>query len=119
MLIPGSKVYVSDNTGVSKIRLFNLLRKKRCSAGDPCVASSIKLRFKKRISRGEVVKALIIRTKAKHRKINNVRVRFTRNESILITHDLSPVGTKVKGPGLKELRIRKYIRILPNIRLVI
>lgn len=107
---------VADNTGVKEIMCIRVLggtRRRYASVGDIIVASVKKASPDGMVAKGEVVKAVIVRTKNALKRPDGTSIRFDENAAIIIREDKTPRGTRVFGPIARELRDKKdYGKIL-------
>jgi len=106
---------VADNTGARAVRCFKVLggsRRRYAGVGDVVVGSVIKVIPGSDVQRGEVVKGVIVRTKAPVRRADGSYVRFDRNAIVLLQPDGNPRGTRIFGAIPRELRYRNYMRII-------
>lgn len=107
---------VADNTGVKEIMCIRVLggtRRRYASVGDIIVASVKKASPDGMVAKGEVVKAVVVRTKNALKRPDGTSIRFDENAAIIIREDKTPRGTRVFGPIARELRDKKdYGKIL-------
>ncbi|NLW51036.1 MAG: 50S ribosomal protein L14 [Candidatus Brocadiaceae bacterium] len=106
---------VADNTGARAVRCFKVLGGSRhtyASVGDVVVGSVIKVIPGSDVKRGEVVRGVIVRTKAPVRREDGSYVRFDSNAIVLLQPDGNPRGTRIFGAIPRELRYRNYMRII-------
>jgi len=106
---------VADNSGAKKIQCIQVLggsRRRWGTIGDVIVASVKEAIPNSNISKGQVVKAVIVRTKKEIRRKDGSYVRFDDNAAVVIDNNGDPKGTRIFGPVARELRQRKYMRIL-------
>lgn len=107
---------VADNTGAKEIMCIRVLggtRRRYASVGDVIVASVKKASPDGMVAKGEVVKAVIVRTKNALKRPDGTSIRFDENAAIIIREDKTPRGTRVFGPIARELRDKKdYGKIL-------
>ncbi|MBQ3876150.1 MAG: 50S ribosomal protein L14 [Oscillospiraceae bacterium] len=107
---------VADNTGAKEIMCIRVLggtRRRYASVGDIIVASVKKASPDGMVAKGEVVKAVVVRTKNALKRPDGTSIRFDENAAILIREDKTPRGTRVFGPIARELRDKKdYGKIL-------
>jgi large subunit ribosomal protein L14 len=106
---------VADNTGARAVRCFKVLGGSRhtyASVGDVVVGSVIKVIPGSDVRRGEVVRGVIVRTKAPVRREDGSYVRFDNNAIVLLQPDGNPRGTRIFGAIPRELRHRNYMRII-------
>ena len=110
-----SYLKVADNTGAKEIHCIRVLggsRRKYGNIGDVIVASVRKAAPGGTVKKGEVVKAVIVRTKRGVRREDGSYVRFDENAAVIIKEDKNPKGTRIFGPVARELRERDYMKIL-------
>ena len=110
-----SYLKVADNTGAKEshcIRVLGGSRRKYGNIGDVIVASVRKSTPGGTVKKGEVVKAVIVRTKKGVRRSDGTYVRFDENAAVLIKDDKNPKGTRIFGPVARELRDKEYMKIL-------
>ncbi len=107
---------VADNTGAKEIMCIRVLggtRRRYASVGDIIVASVKKVSPDGMVAKGEVVKAVVVRTKNALKRPDGTSIRFDENAAIIIREDKTPRGTRVFGPIARELRDKKdYGKIL-------
>lgn len=107
---------VADNTGAKEIMCIRVLggtRRRYASVGDIIVASVKKASPDGMVAKGEVVKAVVVRTKNALKRPDGISIRFDENAAIIIREDKTPRGTRVFGPIARELRDKKdYGKIL-------
>ena len=106
---------VADNTGAKEIKCIRVLggsKRKYGSIGDVIVASVRKAAPGGQVKKGEVVKAVIVRTCSAVRRADGTYVRFDDNAAVLIKDDKNPRGTRIFGPVARELRDKDYMKIL-------
>ena len=110
-----SYLKVADNTGAKEIHCIRVLggsRRKFGNIGDIIVASVRKAAPGGTVKKGEVVKAVIVRTKRGVRREDGSYVRFDENAAVIIKEDKNPRGTRIFGPVARELREKDYMKIL-------
>ena len=115
MIQSESYLKVADNTGAKEIHTIRVLggsRRKYGNIGDVIVASVRKATPGGTVKKGEVVKAVIVRTKRGVRREDGTYVRFDENAAVIIKEDRNPRGTRIFGPVARELRDREYMKIL-------
>jgi large subunit ribosomal protein L14 len=106
---------VADNTGAKEIKCIRVLGgsgRKYGSIGDVIVASVRKAAPGGTVKKGEVVKAVIVRTAKGVHRADGTYVRFDENAAVLIREDKNPRGTRIFGPVARELRDKEYMKIL-------
>ena len=110
-----SYLKVADNTGAKEIHCIRVLggsRRKYGNIGDVIVASVRKATPGGTVKKGDVVKAVIVRTKRGVRRENGIYVRFDENAAVIIKEDKNPKGTRIFGPVARELREKDFMKIL-------
>ena len=110
-----SYLKVADNTGAKEIHCIRVLggsKRKFGNIGDVIVASVRKAAPGGTVKKGEVVKAVIVRTKRGVRREDGTYVRFDENAAVIIKEDRNPRGTRIFGPVARELREKDYMKIL-------
>ena len=106
---------VADNTGAKEIKCIRVLggsKRKYGNIGDVIVASVRKATPGGTVKKGDVVKAVIVRTKRGVRREDGSYVRFDENAAVIIKEDRNPKGTRIFGPVARELREKDYMKIL-------
>ena len=106
---------VADNTGAKEIKTIRVLggsKRKYGNIGDVVVASVRKAQPGGTVKKGEVVKAVIVRSAKGVRRADGTYVRFDDNAAVLIKDDRNPRGTRIFGPVARELRDKDYMKIL-------
>ena len=106
---------VADNTGAKEIKCIRVLggsKRKYGNIGDVIVASVRKAAPGGQVKKGDVVKAVIVRSCRGVRRADGTYVRFDENAAVLIREDKTPRGTRIFGPVARELRDKEYMKIL-------
>ena len=115
MIQEESYLKVADNTGAKEIKTIRVLggsKRKFGNIGDVVVASVRKAAPGGQVKKGEVVKAVIVRSAKGVRRNDGTYVRFDDNAAVLIKDDKNPRGTRIFGPVARELRDKDYMKIL-------
>ena len=115
MIQQESYLKVADNTGAKEIHCIRVLggsKRKFGNIGDVIVASVRKATPGGTVKKGEVVKAVIVRTKRGVRREDGTYVRFDENAAVIIKEDRNPKGTRIFGPVARELREKDFMKIL-------
>ena len=115
MIQTESYLKVADNTGAKEIHTIRVLggsKRKFGNIGDVIVASVRKAAPGGTVKKGDVVKAVIVRTKRGVRREDGSYVRFDENAAVIIKEDRNPKGTRIFGPVARELREKDYMKIL-------
>ena len=115
MIQEESYLKVADNTGAKEIHTIRVLggsKRKYANIGDVVVASVRKAAPGGTVKKGDVVKAVIVRTKRGVRREDGTYVRFDENAAVIIKEDKNPKGTRIFGPVARELRDKDFMKIL-------
>ena len=115
MIQEESYLKVADNTGAKMLKTIRVLggsRRKYGNIGDVVVASVRKAAPGGSVKKGDVVKAVIVRSVRGVRRGDGSYVRFDENAAVIIKEDKTPQGTRIFGPVARELRDKDYLRIL-------
>ena len=115
MIQTESYLKVADNTGAKEIHTIRVLggsKRKYGNIGDVIVASVRKAAPGGTVKKGDVVKAVIVRSKRGVRREDGTYVRFDENAAVIIKEDRNPKGTRIFGPVARELREKDYMKIL-------
>jgi large subunit ribosomal protein L14 len=110
-----SRLEVADNSGARKVACIRVLggsRRKYASVGDVIVVSIKEAIPNARVKRGEVRRAVVVRTKKNIGRSDGSHIRFDENAAVLIDAQKEPVGTRIFGPVARELRGRGFMRII-------
>lgn len=105
---------VADNTGAKEIMCIRVLggtRRRYANIGDVIVASVKKATPGGTVKKGDVVKAVIVRSRKGMRRDDGSYIRFDENAAVIINPDKNPVGTRIFGPVARELRDKDYLKI--------
>ena len=115
MIQQESFLKVADNTGAKEIKCIRVLggsKRKYGNIGDVIVASVRKSTPGGTVKKGEVVKAVIVRSSKGVRRADGSLIRFDGNAVVLLNSKLEPVGTRIFGPVTRELRTEKFMKIV-------
>lgn len=110
-----SKLVVADNSGAKKIQCIKVLggsKKRYARIGEIIVASVKEANVGGAAKKGDVVKAVIVRTKKEIRRTDGSYIRFDDNAAVIINNQNEPIGTRIFGPVAKELREKKFMKII-------
>ena len=110
-----SIVDVADNSGARKISVINPIggsTGRYARLGDIVTASVKEATPDSNVKKGQVVKAVIVRTRKEYRRRDGTYIRFDQNAAVLINETGEPVGTRVFGPVARELREKKFLKIV-------
>jgi len=106
---------VADNSGAKKLFCIKVLggsKRKYASVGDIIVVSVKEAIPNAKVKKGEVAKAVIVRTKKPIARSDGSYIRFDENSAVLITKDNEPIGTRIFGPVARELRAKRFMKII-------
>ena len=115
MIQQESRLKVADNTGAKEVLCIRVLggtRRKYARVGDQIVVSVKKAIPGGMIKKGDVVKAVVVRTKKEIKRKDGSHIRFDDNAAVLLDNQMEPRGTRVFGPVARELRERQYMKIV-------
>lgn len=106
---------VADNSGAKSVMCIKVLgdSKRRYARIGDIIAASVKTSIPGgTVKKGQVVKAVIVRTKKEFRRPDGSYIRFDENAAVIINKDSNPIGTRIFGPVARELREKNYMRIV-------
>ena len=106
---------VADNSGAKKVMCVKVLggsKRKYASIGDVIVVSIKEAIPNAKVKKGDVAKAVIVRTKKEIARVDGTYIRFDTNSAVLINKDNEPIGTRIFGPVARELRAKKFTKII-------
>jgi len=116
MIQMGTMLLVADNSGARRLQAIRQLggsaAPRYAGLGDIVVCSVKEAAPESEIKKGSVVKAVVVRTKSRARRRDGTYIRFDENAVVLITAEHDPVGTRVFGPVARELRERRFMKIV-------
>ena len=115
MIQQETRLHVADNTGAKELLAIRVLggsKRRYAGIGDVIVASVRKAAPGGQVKKGDVVKAVVVRTSKAVRRADGTYVRFDDNAAVLIKDDKNPRGTRIFGPVARELRDKDYMKIL-------
>src|SRR6187431_2302138 len=110
-----STLDVADNSGAKKVMCIRVLggtKRKYASVGDVIVVSIREAIPNSKVKKGDVAKAVIVRTKKELGRPDGSYIRFDGNSAVLINKDNEPIGTRIFGPVARELRAKKFMKII-------
>ena len=110
-----TRLKVADNTGAKELMCIHVLGgtgRKYASVGDIVVASVKKAAPGGMVKKGDVVKAVIVRTAKSIRRSDGTYIRFDENAAVIVKEDKNPTGTRIFGPVARELREKNFLKIL-------
>jgi large subunit ribosomal protein L14 len=115
MILMRTNLDVADNSGARRVQCIKVLggsRRRFATVGDVIVVSVKEAIPRGRVKKGEVQKAVIVRTAKEVRRPDGSTIRFDRNAAVLINNQMEPIGTRIFGPVTRELRAKKFTKIL-------
>jgi len=115
MVMLGTRLDVADNTGAKEIECFHVeggSKKRYATVGDTIIASVKSALPNAPIKKGEIVRAVVIRTKKEIRRKDGSYIRFDRNSAVIINQQNEPKGTRIFGPVARELRDKNFTKII-------
>ena len=115
MVLTTSSLDVADKSGAKKIMCIRVLggtKRKYASIGDVIVVSIKEAIPNAKVKKGEVAKAVIVRTKKEVSRADGSYIRFDTNSAVLVDKDNEPVGTRIFGPVARELRAKRFMKII-------
>ncbi|THB67177.1 MAG: 50S ribosomal protein L14 [Desulfovibrio sp.] len=110
-----SKLDVADNSGAKKIQCIKVLggsRRRYAGIGDIIVITIKEAMPHSKVKKGEVMKAVVVRTKKEIRRPDGSYIRFDNNSAVLLNNQMEPVGTRIFGPVARELRQKNFMKIV-------
>lgn len=110
-----SNLDVADNSGARRVQCIKVLggsKRKYASIGDIIVVSVKEAIPRGRVKKGDVMRAVVVRTAKGVRRVDGSLIRFDRNAAVLVNNQGEPIGTRIFGPVTRELRARKHMKIV-------
>jgi len=115
MIQTESNLDVADNSGAKRVQCIKVLggsKRRFASVGDVIVVAVQEAIPRGKVKKGEVVQAVIVRTAFPVRRPDGSAIRFDRNAAVLINKQREPIGTRIFGPVVRELRGKKFMKII-------
>ncbi|HHU17067.1 MAG: 50S ribosomal protein L14 [Anaerovoracaceae bacterium] len=115
MIQPESRLRVADNSGAKEVLCIRILggtRRKYANIGDVIVCAVKEATPGGVVKKGDVVRAVVVRTKHGTRRADGSYVKFDQNAAVIIKEDKNPVGTRIFGPVARELRDKSFMKIV-------
>jgi large subunit ribosomal protein L14 len=106
---------VADNSGARRVQCVKVLggsKRRTASVGDTIVVTVKEAIPRGKVRKGELHRAVVVRTAKEIRRPDGSAIRFDRNAAVLITPQGEPIGTRIFGPVTRELRARQYMKII-------
>ena len=110
-----SKLFVADNSGARKIQCIKVLggsKRRFASIGDIIVVSIKDALPRAKVKKGDVYKAVIVRTSKDFKRPDGTAIRFDKNAAVLLDKQEEPIATRIFGPVTRELRNKKFMKII-------
>jgi len=110
-----SNLDVADNSGARKVQCIKVLggsKRKYASVGDIIVVSVKEAIPRGRVKKGDVRKAVVVRTAKEIRREDGTAIRFDRNAAVILNNAGDPIGTRIFGPVVRELRSKNFMKII-------
>jgi large subunit ribosomal protein L14 len=115
MIHPESRLEVADNTGAKEVMCIKVLggsKRKTASVGDIIVVSIKDAIPRGKVKKGEVHRAVIVRTRKEISRPDGSAIRFDKNAAVIINKQNEPIGTRIFGPVTRELRAKQFMKIV-------
>lgn len=115
MIQAETRLKVADNSGAKEIYCIKVLggsKRRYAGVGDIIVVSVKEAIPHSKVKKGDILKAVIVRTKKEIRRLDGSYIRFDDNSAVLLSASMEPVGTRIFGPVARELRAKNYMKII-------
>ena len=115
MIQTESKLKVADNSGAKLLLCIKVLggsKRRYATVGDVIVVSVKEAMPNSKVKKGDVMKAVIVRTKKEVSRVDGSYIKFDDNSAVLITQQNEPIGTRIFGPVARELRAKNFMKIV-------
>lgn len=115
MIQTESVLKVADNSGAKLVKCIKVLggsRRRYAGIGDIIVVSVAESMPNSKVKKGSIMKAVVVRTKRESRRSDGSYIRFDENSAVILNANKEPVGTRIFGPVARELRLRKFMKIV-------
>lgn len=110
-----TRLHVADNTGARSVQCIKVLggsRRRYAGIGDVIKVTVKEAAPRGRVKKGEVYKAVVVRTAKGVRRPDGAKIKFDGNAAVLLNNNLEPIGTRIFGPVTRELRTEKFMKIV-------
>ncbi len=110
-----SNLDVADNSGAKRVQCIKVLggsKRRTAGVGDIIVVSVKEAQPRTKVKKGDVHRAVIVRTRKEVRRVDGSVIRFDSNAAVLINKNSEPIGTRIFGPVVRELRSKGYMKII-------
>jgi large subunit ribosomal protein L14 len=115
MIQQQTRLKVADNSGAKEVMCIKVLggtRRRYAFLGDVIVASVKEAIPRSKVKKGEVVLAVVVRTKRAHKRSDGTTIRFDENSAVILNTQREPIGTRIFGPVARELRTKNFMKIV-------
>jgi large subunit ribosomal protein L14 len=115
MIQTETQLDVADNSGAKRVLCIKVLggsRRRYAGLGDVIVVSVKEALPTARVKKGEGARAVVVRTKREYQRPDGTYIKFDTNSAVLITKDNEPIGTRIFGPVARELRAKRFMKIV-------
>ncbi len=115
MIQSETQLDVADNSGAKRVACIKVLggsRRRYAGLGDVIVVSIKEALPTARVKKGEVARAVVVRTKRGYQRPDGTYIKFDTNSAVLITNENEPIGTSIFGPVARELRAKRFMKIV-------
>lgn len=115
MIQTESTLSVADNSGAKRVKCIKVLggsRRRYAGIGDIIVVSVLEALPNSKVKKGSIMKAVVVRTRWENRRPDGSYIRFDENSAVILNNNKEPLGTRVFGPVARELRARKFMKIV-------
>ena len=115
MIQSETRLTVADNSGAKELYCIKVLggsRRRYASIGDIIVVTVKEALPNAKVKKGEILKAVVVRTKKEIRRPDGSLIRFDDNSAVLINNQREPIGTRIFGPVARELRAKRFMKII-------
>ncbi len=115
MIQSETRLTVADNSGAKEVYCIKVLggsRRRYASVGDVIVVSVKEAIPNAKVKKGDVLKAVVVRTKKELRRPDGSYIKFDDNSAVLLSTNMEPIGTRIFGPVARELRAKRYMKII-------
>ncbi|MDB9761213.1 50S ribosomal protein L14 [Alphaproteobacteria bacterium] len=115
MIQTESNLSVADNSGAKRVQCIKVLggsKRRYAAVGDVIVVSIKEAAPRGKVKKGDVHRAVVVRTRKEIRRVDGSAIRFDSNAAVLINKQEEPIGTRIFGPVTRELREKKFMKII-------
>jgi len=115
MIQTESNLSVADNSGAKRVQCIKVLggsKRRYAAVGDVIVVSIKEAAPRGKVKKGDVHRAVVVRTRKEIRRVDGSAIRFDSNAAVLINKQEEPIGTRIFGPVTRELRGKKFMKII-------